>query len=531
MLPYGLDRNPFPGTEGALNASVFGGRARLEARSKLLSILEDSHQLVMLGEPNKLAFPLILIGGAPGTGKTHLALHAMQVAKASVSYIDGSLLSKSDYWQSIAGAFVRGLGPSYFELLRRAIVAYLLDKAERNIGSSRKVFSFDFTDVMAGYRLVDKANLVLAGELRANGQAAAEALARDLDPLSLGIALQVLEQKGIAMDAQTEQDALPIIRAISSLNARFLKKETLIEIDGFNGEPETVHLVQEILGSADDIVVALISSMPYQALAESCGSLGQTFEKAARIDMPPADFDEVVGVVLEYIRSSQVKSAAFEGGHEGDLVAKLKVVYDEFPELRSIGSMLNIMHHAFLNAAERGAAEIDEHAIDETMKAIHPAMRISESLMQIPLSEFIRIKRSCSDGHVLETGIRTAIRDLVTYSHQAGMVARPVWSDGRGSEVDVIYSDNGGTKVAVAVVINRENSSQQISNTLSATQFVDKVVILTDSAENVDSGSVVNMDRRKMIDLIYFSNKYKNNEIRAHDSDRAVMLAKSMRLI
>jgi hypothetical protein len=33
-----------------------------------------------------------------------------------------------------------------------------------------------------------------------------------------------------------------------------------------------------------------------------------------------------------------------------------------------------------------------------------------------------------------------------------------------------------------------------------------------------------------MIDLIYFSNKYNNNEVQQDDSQRAILLAKSMNL-
>jgi hypothetical protein len=57
-------------------------------------------------------------------------------------------------------------------------------------------------------------------------------------------------------------------------------------------------------------------------------------------------------------------------------------------------------------------------------------------------------------------------------------------------------------------------------------------VILTNA--NTTSGTnlspLVNIDRCKMIDLIYFSNKYKNNEMYQDDSQRAILLAKSIRL-
>jgi hypothetical protein len=86
----------------------------------------------------------------------------------------------------------------------------------------------------------------------------------------------------------------------------------------------------------------------------------------------------------------------------------------------------------------------------------------------------------------------------------------------------------------VAVVLNKDHakSFEQISNTLKSTSFVDKLVILTNA--NTSSGTnwslLVNIDRCKMIDLIYFSNKYKNNEMQQDDSQRAILLAKSIRL-
>jgi hypothetical protein len=86
----------------------------------------------------------------------------------------------------------------------------------------------------------------------------------------------------------------------------------------------------------------------------------------------------------------------------------------------------------------------------------------------------------------------------------------------------------------VAVVINKDHakSFEQISNTLKSTGFVDKLVILTNAntAGGSNGNMVVNIDRCKMIDLIYFSNMYKNNEMQHDDSQRALLLAKSIRL-
>jgi hypothetical protein len=196
--------------------------------------------------------------------------------------------------------------------------------------------------------------------------------------------------------------------------------------------------------------------------------------------------------------------------------------------------MLNILYHATENAAKRSAHAIDEQSIDETIKNVYPGLRIRGSVMDVPISDFIKIRRHCNDIKSLESGVRSAVRDLVNYAHEVGVVAKPQAADGKGNGIDVIFNDPYGTRVAIAVVINKDHakSFEQISNTLKSTGFVDKLVILTNANTTVGSNGnmVVNIDRCKMIDLIYFSNKYKNNEIMHDDSQRALLLAKSIRL-
>jgi hypothetical protein len=196
--------------------------------------------------------------------------------------------------------------------------------------------------------------------------------------------------------------------------------------------------------------------------------------------------------------------------------------------------MLNILYHATENAAKRSIETIDEQAIDDTIKNVYPGLRIRGSVMDVPISDFIKIRRNCSDFSALEKGVRGAVRDLVNYAHEVGVVARPHSTDTKGNGIDVMYSDPYGTKVAVAVVINKDHakSFEQISNTLKSTGFVDKLVILTNAntTAGTNGSTLVNIDRCKMIDLIYFSNKYKNNEMQQDDSQRAILLAKSIRL-
>jgi hypothetical protein len=317
----------------------------------------------------------------------------------------------------------------------------------------------------------------------------------------------------------------------------FLIKLTLFQIDEFYSDKESVDFVKAVINAhlPATILMLILTPSSYDSIRKSNVSVFDRLEKANyKIDLAGSNtLEEIVDIVLEYIRYHDLKTS-FTVKEEHDLAAKVRVIYDEFSDFRNVRSMLNIMYHAAENAAKRDALAIDEQAIDETIKNAYPGLRIRGSVMDVPISDFIKIRRNCTDIHTLESGVRNAVRDLVNYAHEVGMVARPQSADGKGNGVDVIFNDPYGTRVAVAVVINKDHakSFEQISNTLKSAGFVDKLVILTNA--NTTSGSngntVINIDRCKMIDLIYFSNKYKNNEIMQDDSQRALLLAKSIRL-
>jgi hypothetical protein len=560
LYPYGLATNPFPETlrQQPQDPRVFGGPHHKAARAALWSALEQFQSRALglsatdAGQQNPDR-GTILLSGVAGSGKTHLAMHLrdMQFGShvAAVTHISLPSIRTRDV-QGLHIAMMEGFGEQYSAQLREALVKYLLEKAERNVEGARKVFNFDFVDVMSGRSLASKAKQVLAGEMVPNNAALCTVLAKDsFSPEELGILKQVLygsSQAGLGSGipaAASETELLSWVRAMSSLNLRFLKKITLFEFDDLGPEADLLKVIRAICDAKFPAAAVLLIVEPSlrDQIASAEPSIADVLSSSLELDLPLASFEEVLDIALEYIRAANSFDATgFSSGEEGELASKIKVIYDEFPELRGIRSFLNIMYHSFEDASKRSVPSIDEHAIDETMKNAHPGLRISESMMDIPLSEFIRIKRSCSDNNALETGIRTAVRDLVSFTHQVGMVARPVWAQKNPAQaspqggIDVVYSSTNGSKVAVAVVMNNNDSkksSEQISNTLKSTQFVDKVVILTDAAADAeDTGSIVSIDRRRMIDLIYFSNKYKNNSIQKDDSEKAVNLARSIRL-
>jgi hypothetical protein len=542
MYPYRLDRNPYPSspTPTLIDAQILGGKRHREAKGAILSCISDLYSKVQAGTATDKDFRLLTIIQDVGSGKTHLALHIKGLKEitdsAVTSYVDLTQISPRNM-HSLYGAMLGGFTDDYIAAIRRAVVTYLREKAEKQGGIARKVFNYGFLDSISGKSLVDKAELVLGNELTPNYAALTETLSREFSPIEV-VMLKLIVEGRFRADAQnvsTLEDIIASLAALASINLRFLKRITVFQLDEFDADRETLEFVKAVINAHVPAATLMLIFTPssYDDIRRANASVFDRLEKANyKVDLAGSNtYEEIMDIVMEYIRHHDA-SKCFTTEEERDLAAKVKVIYDEFSDFRNVRSMLNIMYHATENAAKREAATVDEQAIDETIKNVYPGLRIRGSVMDVPISDFIKIRRNTSDFSVLETGVKDAVRNLVNYAHEVGAVAKP--QKAAGHAVDIMFSDPYGTRVAVAVVINKDHakSFEQISNTLKTTGFVDKLVILTNAntTAGTNGSTVVAMDRCKMIDLIYFSNKYKNSELVEDDSQRALMLAKSIRI-
>lgn len=544
MYPYKLDRNPYPSgpTPTLSDAMILGGKRHKEAKAALVSCISDLRSKISVATAIDKDFRVVTMIQDVGSGKTHLALHTKGVKEVSesaiVSYTDLSQISPRNM-HSLYGAMLAGFTDEYVTILRKTVIDYLLQEAEQNVPSAKRIFNYGFFDFIRGKSLTDKADELLRNEIVPNYAALDDTLHKEFSSIEITILKLVIEGnfRNDAQNVATLEDIIASLTALARLNLKFLNKITLFQIDEFDSDKESIEFVKAVINAHLPATVLMLIFTPasYDEIRRTSLSVFDRLEKANyKIDIAGSNtLEEIIDIALEYIRHRDVSKNLTEE-HERDLAAKVRVIYDEFADFRNVRSMLNIMYHATENAARRNLGTIDEQSIDETIKNVYPGLRIRGSLMYVPISDFIKIRRKCNDIQTLESGVRNAVKDLVNYAHEIGVVARPHVANGEGNGIDVIYSDLYGTKVAVAVVINKDHakSFEQISNTLKSTGFVDRLVILTNA--NTTSGSkrglLVNIDRCKMIDLIYFSNKYNNNEVQQDDSQRAILLAKSMNL-
>lgn len=544
MYPYKLDRNPYPSspTPTLIDAMILGGKRHKDAKAALLSCISDLYSKVSAGTATDKDFRLVTVIQDVGSGKTHLALHTKGVKvvadNAVVSYVDLSQISPRNM-HSLYSAMLAGFTEDYSARLRQAVIKHLQEKAERNISSAKRIFSYSFMDSITGKTLADKAAQLFHNQIVPNYAAISETLGKEFSPVEITILKLVIEGKfrADAQNVATLEDIIASLAALANLNLKFLRRMTLFQIDEFDADKESVEFVKAVINAHLPAATLMLIFTPssYEDIRRSNASVFDRLEKANfKIDIAGSNtLEEIMDIVLEYIRYHDA-TKSFTEEYERELAGNVKVIFDEFSDFRNVRSMLNIMYHATENAGKRNIESIDEQAIDDTIKNVYPGLRIRGSVMDVPISDFIKIRRNCNDMSTLESGVRSAVKDLVNYAHEVGVVARPHSADAKGNGIDVMYSDPYGTKVAVAVVINKDHakSFEQISNTLKSTGFVDKLVILTNAntSGGTNGSTLVNIDRCKMIDLIYFGNMYKNNQMQEDDSQRAILLAKSIRL-
>jgi hypothetical protein len=258
-------------------------------------------------------------------------------------------------------------------------------------------------------------------------------------------------------------------------------------------------------------------------------SVFDRLEKANyKIDLAGANsVDELIEIAIEYIREAD-KTERFNKKEQHDLAAKIRVLCDEFPEFRNVRSIINILNHAIEQGSDLGASEITETVIDETIKHTYPGLKIKGSIMEVPISEFIKIKRTAG---ATQAQVKQAIANLVNYAHEIGNVSK---SAKQNPSFDVVYSDPFGTKIGIAVVMNENHTKnfEAISNVVKSSAFVDKLIIITNtSIPQSNLATIVNVDKSKVIDLLYFSSKYTERKLDEPESEKVKILAKTISVI
>ena len=553
MYPYGLTRNPYHSspTPRFSDSTILGGERHKEAKNAILSCMHDVCSKMALSEKD---LRVVTIIQDVGSGKTHLALHMQTVedmsAKSVISYVDFSQISPRSK-TIILSSILDGFKEEDLESLRSTLIGLIMaSRHDRERAKLvKKLFKHSLLSEIKGESLEDKIGFLLQRRIKISDEATLnELLGKNFTELEKELIYHLLndEVKDWARTIVSLGDMLELLTSIISLNQKILNKLTIFEFDEFDSEGESMEFIKAIINYVlpSSMILLIMTPASYDEIRKKNLSLYDRLEKANyKIDLAGSNtFSEINDIVLEYMRSGNA-IGEFTLESEHDLSSKIKIIYDEFPDFRNVRSMINILYHATELAGKSDAASIDEHALDETIRTAFPGLRIKGSIMSVPVSDFIKIRRMSKDIHELEVRVKDAVQDLVQCTEGESSLSTPDTSEGGVASaelVDVLYHDSRGDKVAVSVALNKEKSLR-INQGITKSQFsadVNKVLILSDRPGQVDANEKevgpqvknVNMDDSKLIDLIYFSSKYRNSQISDEDLKRASMLARSIEL-
>jgi hypothetical protein len=545
MYPYGLTENPFPSapTPGDSDIVHLGGKRHKKAKSLVISCIKDMENKIQQ-EHGAMHFRLITVIQDVGSGKTHLALHLRSCSELS----DKAMLSFTDLSQLLPRtinnfyrAMMKGFQKHQLDQLRHAILNHLRERAEQD-GEKKcsKIFGYGFLDKLKGDGLEHKMRLVLENKISHDSKALNEVLAQRFSEVEIAMIQLIVGNKlGLSPpEVSSLEEMVSNVSALSRLNLTFLGRITVFEIDEFDSDRQSMDLMKAMINLhlPSTLLLLVLTPLAYEEIRNSNTSLYDRLEKANyRIDLAGSNtLDEICDIVLEYMTYGRSNNAA-DDSEQADLLRKIKILYDEFPDFRNIRSMVNVMYHAVEHAAENGSQTIDEKTLDQTIASIYPGLKLRENLMPVPISEFIKIAEESMSIEKIKSRVELAIRALLSCASDNGRATKAAILRKNGSRIDLAYDDFVGGKTGLECSIGEGNAGCVGIPVVHAPRDnrpkgSDKQGSNSSNENQEQSTTCVEIDRHKLVDLIYFSDKYNNNQVGKDDLERALALGESLNL-
>lgn len=541
MNPYNLSLNPFPSspTPTINNANILGGKRHISALNSIHSCLDDlSEKLGNENLHNEDLFKVITMIQDVGSGKTHLTLHMKTLnefeEKSVISYIDLTQVQPREI-DNFFHSIVTGFGKGYYSTVKTRFIEYLRDNYQQNPKLVKKVIKYGFMDSLNGNSISEKLEHLTQKKMNLSYEHLFELMSKDFTKIEMQLITEIIKTSTLNYsDLKTFENLTMVLSTIAKINYKLFNKITTFQIDEFDTNPNSLEYLKGLINSHIPYAILMVVTTPsyYAEISKSSPSLFDRLEKANfKIDLAGSNsFDEINDIALQYVLHYNDKLTALE---KKDLSAKIRIIYDEFPEFRNIRSILNVLYHAFEVASAKNSQNIDEQSIEDTIKNVYPGLRLRGSIMGIPISDFIKMRKISIDKDVVEANVRNAVRNLITYFEQLGTVKK--YEDIIDGEfLDAAYNDQMGKKVGISIAVDfdKNKNFDKIVKSTKKNSVVDKLVILTTNMTSIKKNgtTLVTIDKWKLADLLYFSKKYDSDEFSSEDPQKALLLAKSIQI-
>ncbi|MDR4492530.1 MAG: hypothetical protein R2685_16815 [Candidatus Nitrosocosmicus sp.] len=540
-MPYGLENNPFPSTPtpSITTSKILGGKRHIEAVDSIKKCIIDleSKSKLNAGQSDDL-FKIVTIIQDVGSGKTHLTLHLKTIAdirdKSVITYTDLTQVQPRDI-DNFFHSIISGFGSEYFSLIRTQLMQYLKESYKQNPKLVKKIIKYGFFDSLNGNSISDKIERLTEKKSTLSFEHLFELMSKDFTKMEIHLVSEIIRTGTLNYsDLKTFENLVMVLKALAAINIKLLNKITIFQIDEFDTNLSSLEYMKGLINSHISYAMLMIVTTPsyYSEISRLSPSLFDRLEKANyKIDLAGSNsFDEIDGIVLQYILHHNPKLSSSE---RKDLSSKIWIIYDEFPDFRNIRSILNVISHAFDTALSKKSDIIDEQSIEDTLKSVYPGLRLRGSIMGIPISDFIKMRKLSIDKDRLEIGIREAVKNLINYFEEMGAVKKN--QDKIDLDcLDAIYNDHMGKRIGITIAVDTDKNKNfdKIVMSTKKTSVVDKLVILTTNMTNIKrtGTTFVTIDKWKLADLLYFNKKYDSHEFSNEDPQKAILLAKSIQI-
>lgn len=594
--PYRLEKNPYPSnpTPGKDDIFILGGQRHKSARNAIFSCINDVHSKLS-NQDNQ--FRMITMIQDVGSGKTHLALHvgisSEFIDKSVVSYLDLSQV----YPRTVMNVFQgmkNGFDDAYYQDLKRSLLYLIKSKYTEHKGEVKKTFKLGFFEKIGGKGFENKIVDIMSNKISIDTKYLDKILQNVFSDSEIDVIKSLLdgsimknlsntmsdstgvEHKDCDYEILTTgiketfsmQDVIKYFSIMSKLNNMFYEKITMLQIDEFDSNPQSLAFIKAIINShlPNTVIMLILTPSSYKEISAKDVAVFDRLEKANyKIDLAGSNtFDEIMDIGLEYIRYHDEGKFNFKVSDAKSLASKLRVIFDEFQDFRNIRSMLNILYHSMEDAHKRGLDYIDEESFDNTLRAVYPGVRIKGSIMNIPISDFIKIKNNITNSVNLEYTLKDSIINLKNYVDRKKTERKVDYDDTTvdnskplsNEKINIIYQETPSWYVVISLSDNQEVAMKKIEklSDLNKSQDIKEEVMIfaqtggkSDGNNDIDgntnnsnqndriysstASTNIHIDRQKLIDLLYFNSKISTmDNFDIDDTNRILLLGRSLHI-
>jgi hypothetical protein len=434
---------------------------------------------------------------------------------------------------SIYQSMISGFEPEYLYNLKKELLYYIKDLIKSDNKIAKKIFKLGFFESISGRGIDNKILQILENRLQPDLGYIDNILGdEDFSKNDISTIKTIIQNQFENNESITLMDMINRLSTLSKINLKLFNKISLYQFDEFDNNEETLSFMKALINAhiSNTILMLILTPSSYLKIASENSSIYDRLEKANyKIDLAGSNsFEEISDIVLEYIKFSNLNTTITDG-QRNELFSQIKILYEDF-DFRNIRSILNIMYSAFEIASNKKMSIISEQILDETLRKTYPGLKIKGSLVDISISDYIKIKNRIDASRDIKKEIITSLRGLINYLHQHNIKCKYEYYLPSEEAVNIIYKDHSGSTSQITMLLNEStltNMKSTVFNNIETT--VKDFNYPKIKTTNNDSISI-NLDRTKIIDLLYVYDKLNRNLHTMADNNKIFLLAKSINL-